>query len=160
VDTRAILAEPHTTLHSSHWPRSFAKEPPLTMPAGPQHKVTAYMQGQSSSAFNRRLYCVTEFARVRLGQEKLCTIASLTRHMLKDSRKVSMHIRLCRSERLAVYSGTQRLLAYRYPSCRSAAEQYDRRTSPSRQRTPPNRFSLRRDTIVHITFCCSEGTAV
>ena len=80
VDTRTILAELHATLHNLRRSRSIAKEPPLTIPAGPQHKVTAYLQGQNSSTFIRQLHCA------RLDLElirKLCIIASLTHCMLK-----------------------------------------------------------------------------
>lgn len=59
MDTRTILAELHATLKTSRRPRIFAKEPPLTIAAGPQHKVTAYLQGQSAGAFIRQLYLIT-----------------------------------------------------------------------------------------------------
>lgn len=42
-----------------------------TIRADPQHKVTACMQGQSSSVFIRQLHCVTEFAKVRQGERNV-----------------------------------------------------------------------------------------
>lgn len=107
MDTRTILAELHTTLHNSRWSRSIAKEPPLTIPAGLQHNVTAYMQGQSSSAFIRQLHCVVEFVKARLDQENYHMD-----HRFFDPSDVGRleegHHVYCmdRTEKLAIYSGT------------------------------------------------------
>ena len=50
----------------SRWLRSFAKEPPLTIPTGPQHKITAFLQGQRQMVISRQLCSMSESSKARL----------------------------------------------------------------------------------------------